>query len=147
MIDALAAREYVEPGHPAAYVVRVRAKEKPNDQRAFMGYATSYGTRNDEKTRRDALRCWWPVRDPGQYDDHLLVASLAGFVVAVYRITGFKPHPIDTRIAFEVQEIPRHDKKHPDTIDAAWFDNHRVERWRGALSGPYVAGNNPGAKQ
>lgn len=95
----------VSERHPAALVVRVRAAVALDGVgRPYMGYATNYGTADDEVTRRDAVRQWWPVRDPERVVGHPLVVTLAGFVVAVYAVTGFDRAPDHPRIAFRVAE-------------------------------------------
>lgn len=82
---------------PRGYVVRVRGPvENPpenrlEDERLWWGFTT--GSYSDELTpeeneaaRRDAVRGWWQVRNPGQFDGCPLIATLASFVVAVYKI-------------------------------------------------------------
>ncbi|QWT24209.1 hypothetical protein KPL76_01920 [Subtercola sp. PAMC28395] len=117
---------------PPGYVVRVHSKmpAKDDDERKWIGYAQTYdaGLSQDENDaiRRNALRAWWPVREPSRYVGQVLVATLASFVVATYRIDGFTEGY--GRVSFRVSEAPR---------DAAEIlDGHRLRMRPGPISLP-----------
>ncbi len=133
-VDALAARTTIEPPYPAAYVVRVAAKTAVDGdpERRWMGYSKGpydddTTKERDRHTRADALRGWWPVKNPEQYVGLPLVAVLATFVVQTYEIL-----PGGTarngRFRFEVDPL--------DATRSAPFDGHRLRLDRGPLSLP-----------
>lgn len=79
----------VEPPHPAALVVRVAEAKQVDprvEERDYIGFSTELSKEQLE----EALRGWWRVREPDQWVGELLVATISGFVCAVWRITDYE---------------------------------------------------------
>lgn len=105
-----------DPELPSALVVKVKAARPDDDpDRAWMGWHKDLSPQE----RADGVRGWWAVRDVAQWTDGLLVATIGGVVVEVWRITGYETaHGKLQR--FEIRS------PEPDDADAARYVRHRM---------------------
>ncbi|QCQ17249.1 hypothetical protein [Microbacterium sp. RG1] len=129
-VIALANRAVIPRPYPRAYVVRVLAKANADDHsRAYKGFTAGLYDPSDPKRdaehRRLALAGWWPCRDPEAQVGHPLIATLAGFVVGAYRISG-PGQRSNGRVMFDVEPLDR------DT--ASLLENRRLTLTGGPIS-------------
>jgi len=110
---------------PRALVVKVRpARQDDDDQdREYMGWHA----RLSPAQQADGVRGWWNVRDVDSWDGALLVATIAGFVVGVWRINGHET-VTGTRHRFEVEPVSSDDE------EAAFYLGHRMPPVRGGVT-------------
>ncbi|GLK16922.1 hypothetical protein GCM10017602_14040 [Herbiconiux flava] len=91
-VELLAALPFVPKPYPPAYVVRVLSKAATLEpDRMFTGYSRGpydpdLSAAQNATVRADALRGWWPCKNPLDQVGRPLVATLGGFVVEVYDI-------------------------------------------------------------
>lgn len=135
-VSALATRAPVSRPYPNAYVVRVVSKESVSESsRAFKGFSLGLydpsDPDRDSEHRRLALSGWWPCRDPEAQVGNPLVATLAGFVVASYRISG-PGERSNGRVMFETEEL--------DQETASLFRDRRLALRGGPISLPVGPG-------
>lgn len=105
--------------HPETLVVRCgpRQEDTTDDPRKFFGYDPDATW--EELTA--ALGRWWPVGDPAYWAGKAMIATLAGYVVHVGRITGWQ---VKRRAGFDLEPDP--------TLDKA-FAGKRLPTVRGGL--------------
>ena len=76
-----------DPETPRALVVKVKPAFAVEDEdRNYQGWHADLSP----KDQADGIRGWWSVRDVEEWVNHLLVATIGGFVVGVWRITDFE---------------------------------------------------------
>jgi hypothetical protein len=77
---------HLDAGLPTALIVKVRPArpETVDPDREWVGWHAALS----DEARADGVRGWWTVRAPERLHGHLLVATVAGIVAEVWRITG-----------------------------------------------------------
>ncbi len=88
-VEAAAGLPSVEPPHPDALIVRLANKAPAEDPAWPARIFTGYGADLTPGELRDSARGWWRVRDPESWQDHLLIATMVGFVIGAWKITGY----------------------------------------------------------
>lgn len=122
----LARRPYFDPSGPStprALVVKVKPAIQVDDQdREYQGWHALLSATE----QADGVRSWWSVRDVDEWDGALFVATIAGFVVGVWRITGHetrlgKLHRFELRLT-------------DDDPDARFFVGRRMKPIAGGVT-------------
>lgn len=108
---------------PRALIVKVKAAQRvEGDDREYMGWHASL----TPQQQADGVRGWWAVRNVEEWEGALLVATIAGFVVGVWRIAGYES--LQGKLhRFEVKEVDGTDR------EASFYLGTRMKPVRGGV--------------
>ncbi|MBY6386514.1 hypothetical protein HG717_21675 [Rhodococcus erythropolis] len=125
--DRLESTPFVPEDHPVALMVKVAAaiKDPNDDERPWQGWNKDVDAQDPDQIL--GVGRWWQVRDPDRYVGNLLIPIAAGFVLAVYRVKGYRTGPGKLR-AFDL-EVASADEAKP-------FEGHRFPLQQGSFTDP-----------
>ncbi|MDP3971700.1 MAG: hypothetical protein Q8P61_02160 [Candidatus Nanopelagicales bacterium] len=118
LVDDLAKWPWLQD-HPGAFVVIMGAARNLDDQEGWLA----------DRDNRDAVRSWWPCANPE--DQQILVATVATFAVAVFKIVGWRRER--GRVEFDIEGASHEIKK--------IFTGRRIPAKRGPVA--YALPRNP----
>lgn len=121
--ERLASFQPVGDIHPDALIIRAKVarKRSKKERKKDLDKRTYIGWRAELPERFDGVRQWHSVKDCESWIGHLLVVTIAGFVVEVFRIKDYQKFV--SLVSFEIERVSLDDEEARHFIDHRFPDN------------------------